>query len=48
MLAFLNSTAVEDFMRMMTDGQQWHVTALKEVPFPPLCEKLERELHDLT
>jgi hypothetical protein len=33
-LAFLNSTAVEDFMRMMTDGRQWHVSALKTVPVP--------------
>src|SRR5262249_156936 len=33
LLAFLNSTAVEDFMRMMTDGRQWHVSALKSVPF---------------
>ena len=48
MLAFLNSTAVEDFMRMMTDGRQWHVTALKEVPFPPLDDESERKLHDLS
>lgn len=34
LLAFLNSSAVEDFMRMMTDGRQWHVSALKNVPVP--------------
>jgi len=34
LLAFLNSSAVEDFMRMMTDGRQWHVSALKAIPIP--------------
>ena len=34
MLGLLNSSAVEDFMRMLTDGRQWHPTALKQVPLP--------------
>ena len=53
LLAFLNSPAVEDFMRMMTDGRQWHVSALKNVPVPDfrgkglsrlteLCERAAR------
>jgi hypothetical protein len=36
MLCLVNSSAVEDFMRMMTDGRQWHVSSLKNVPLPPL------------
>jgi hypothetical protein len=41
MLGVLNSSAVEDFMRMLTDGRQWHPTALKQVPLP-MVEELER------
>jgi hypothetical protein len=47
MLAFLNSQAVEDFMRMMTDGRQWHVTALKSVPVPDFRGKALGRLDQL-
>lgn len=46
MLGILNSSAVEDFMRMLTDGRQWHPTALKQVPLPRI-DRLE-EIEQLT
>ncbi|NLZ27347.1 MAG: BREX-1 system adenine-specific DNA-methyltransferase PglX, partial [Firmicutes bacterium] len=47
LLAFLNSSAVEDYMRMMTDGRQWHVSALKNVPVPKFQAKGLSRLADL-
>lgn len=44
LLAFLNTGAVEDFMRMMTDGRQWHVSALKQVPFPTFADSDKKRL----
>ena len=46
-LAFLNSSATEDFMRMTTDGRQWHVTALKGIPYPTIDQSINRRLEAL-
>ncbi len=48
LLGFLNSSAVEDFMRMMTDGRQWHVSALKLVPIPRLDDQWVKDMSSLT
>ena len=47
LLGFLNSAAVEDFMRMMTDGRQWHVSALKSVPAPAFTKEKSARLCQL-
>jgi hypothetical protein len=48
LLGFLNSSAVEDFMRMMTDGRQWHVSALKKIPMPSLTTEELKRLRDVS
>lgn len=47
-LALLNSSATEDFMRMTTDGRQWHVSALKGIPYPSLDQSTLRLLESLS
>jgi hypothetical protein len=47
-LGFLNSSAVEDFMRMMTDGRQWHVSSLKKIPVPQLNNSNLTDLSDIS
>lgn len=44
LLGVLNSSAVEDMMRMATDGRQWHPTALKAIPFPELDPELASQV----